>query len=84
MIRDIENWLPWEQVKGETMEYRVYKGTDPRLAYDRKYGLTVARKSNVKNGPVDISVHIDLKGRIYKHYDTEGKFNKEWVKEERL
>lgn len=76
MIEGIENWINWDVYDRSKMERWKYIGTDTRLDAGKVYDLTVARSASGKS---HISVHIDLKARIYKQYDKPSEFKSEWV-----
>jgi hypothetical protein len=81
MIGNIEALLPWDENELEvTLERHKYIGTDPRLNFGDVYDLTVRRDGGPK-GPVNISVHVGLKERIYLRYDSNRAFKGDWLDE---
>lgn len=81
MIGNVEALFPWEENELEvTLERHKYIGTDPRLNFGDIYDLTVRRDSGPK-GPVNISVHVNLKDRVYMKYDSNRAFKGDWLDE---
>lgn len=78
MIENIEALKPWDENETEvTLERHKYVGTDPRLNFGDIYDLTV-RRDSVK-GPVNVSVHVNLKDRIYLRYESNRGFKGDWL-----
>ena len=79
MIGNIEALLPWDENELEvTLERYKYIGTDPRLSFGNVYDLTVRRDAGPK-GPVNISVHVNPKDRIYLRYESGRGFKGDWI-----
>ena len=79
MIDNIEALKPWDRNETEvTLERHRYNGTDPRLNFGDIYDLTVRRDAEAK-GPVNVSVHVNLKDRIYLRYKTGHSFKNDWL-----
>ena len=60
------------------MERYKYIGNDSRLHFGDIYDLTIRRDSGAK-GPVNISVHVGLRERIYLKYDSTRQFKGDWL-----
>jgi len=86
MIKEIENWINYFNEESvdkmrdvydrSRMERWKYIGNDTRLDAGKVYDLTVSRN---ENGKSYISVHVNLKARVYKQYDNPSEFRSEWV-----
>lgn len=78
MIENIEAFKPWDENETEvTLERHKYIGTDPRLNFGDIYDLTIRRDS--MKGPVNVSVHVNLKDRIYLRYESNRGFKGDWL-----
>lgn len=79
MIENIEAFKPWNENETEvTLERHKYIGTDPRLNFGDIYDLTIHKDSGSK-GPVNVSVHVNLKDRIYLRYESGRGFKGDWI-----
>lgn len=79
MIENIGALKPWGEKEMEvTLERHKYIGHDPRLRFGDIYDLTVRRESGAK-GPVNISVHVGLKERVYLKYENTRSFKGDWL-----
>lgn len=79
MIENIEALKPWDDNEMEVIlkQYK-YIGHDPRLTFGELYDLTVSKPSGPK-GPTSISVHVNLKDRVYLRYESDRGFKGDWL-----